>query len=189
MARLITYDQQDFLDRATQLFLQKGFLDTSMRDILRHTGLNRHSLYQLYPAKEILYAEVVRNYRERFLCDGLGLLKKEPKGLGNIRTFFNALLGGKGPVKCLMASSVTNCDVVAESAVKLARRHYAEVRKDFAENIAASVARKEIRSAWTPDELAELLVLHMHGLPNSTRLHGNEKVRVVVNKFLDSISK
>ncbi len=51
MARPISYDPDAALDRAVDLFWTRGYQALSVDDIVRETGLNRHSLYARYGNK------------------------------------------------------------------------------------------------------------------------------------------
>ena len=51
MARPKSFDDAAVLDRALQLFRQRGFEGTSMSDLEAHLGLGRQSLYNTFGDK------------------------------------------------------------------------------------------------------------------------------------------
>jgi len=63
MARPQEFDKDEVLDRATQVFWQKGFDDTSIQDLVAATGLNRGSLYNSFGDKAEFFAAVMDRYR------------------------------------------------------------------------------------------------------------------------------
>jgi len=62
MARPITYDPEQALDRAMDLFWARGYREVSVDDLVRTTGLNRHSLYGHYGSKYGLAREALSRY-------------------------------------------------------------------------------------------------------------------------------
>ena len=63
MARPITYDRNDTLEKAKNIFWQKGYLDTSISDLEKATGLVRTSLYAAFGNKADLYKACLDKYR------------------------------------------------------------------------------------------------------------------------------
>ena len=64
MARPIGYDPDVALDRAVDLFWSRGYQALSVDDIVRGTGLNRHSLYACYGNKYGLLCAALDRYCE-----------------------------------------------------------------------------------------------------------------------------
>ena len=78
MARPITYDPEQALDRAMDLFWSHGYRAVSVDDVVKHTGLNRHSLYAHYGSKFGLLRAAITRYLDhvqgflRGVLDGPG---------------------------------------------------------------------------------------------------------------------
>ena len=53
--------RQAILKTATKLFLQKGFGETSTRDIAKQIGITQPALYHHFSDKEVLYLDVMTN--------------------------------------------------------------------------------------------------------------------------------
>jgi TetR/AcrR family transcriptional repressor of nem operon len=64
MARPISYDPDVALSRAVDLFWSRGYQALSVDDIVRETGLNRHSLYARYGNKYGLLRAALDRYCE-----------------------------------------------------------------------------------------------------------------------------
>ena len=64
MARPISYDPSTVLDHAIDLFWDRGFGAVSVDDLVRITGLNRHSLYGRYGNKFGLLKAALEHYSE-----------------------------------------------------------------------------------------------------------------------------
>jgi TetR/AcrR family transcriptional regulator, transcriptional repressor for nem operon len=68
MARPISYDPEAALDRAVDLFWTRGYQALSVDDIVRETGINRHSLYSRYGNKYGLLQAALDRYCENTLA-------------------------------------------------------------------------------------------------------------------------
>lgn len=60
--------REHILDSAFKIFADKGFHETSTRDICREAGVSTGSLYSYFPSKESIYEAVY----DKFLADAVG---------------------------------------------------------------------------------------------------------------------
>src|SRR5215471_12495079 len=60
-----TFDIEKALDRALQVFWQKGYEGTSLSDLTEAMGINRPSLYAAFGGKEDLFRKVLDRYTEQ----------------------------------------------------------------------------------------------------------------------------
>ncbi len=65
MPRTKTFNEDEMLDKAKDLFWRKGFNGTPPQDILDETGLSRSSLYATYGDKHSLFMKTLQRYRDR----------------------------------------------------------------------------------------------------------------------------
>lgn len=89
MARKKEYDKEQILEQATNLFWEKGFKATSISDIVKHTGLNKYSMYEEFKNKEGLFKEALFTYTNKLQKENIALLTQEPIGLKNIENFLS----------------------------------------------------------------------------------------------------
>lgn len=64
MPRVKQFDEAEILNKAMELFWEKGFHATSMQDLVSHLGINRASLYDTFGSKEVLFQNAVEHYIE-----------------------------------------------------------------------------------------------------------------------------
>ena len=62
MARPRGYDRQEVLDRAIEVFWQKGYKATSIQDLVNAAGINRASLYHAFGSKAGVFAAALERY-------------------------------------------------------------------------------------------------------------------------------
>lgn len=65
MPRTKQFDEHEVLDKAMELFWEKGFHDTSIQDLVTFLGINRASMYHTYGGKETLFLRALTSYREK----------------------------------------------------------------------------------------------------------------------------
>jgi TetR/AcrR family transcriptional regulator, transcriptional repressor for nem operon len=64
MGRPKAFDRDEVLDRAMELFWQRGYEATSIGDLVDHLGVGRQSLYDTFGDKYALYLEALDHYRD-----------------------------------------------------------------------------------------------------------------------------
>lgn len=69
MPRAKSFDEEEVLDRAVELFWETGYEGTSMQDLVDHLGISRSSLYNTFGDKHDLYARALDRYRSRYGYD------------------------------------------------------------------------------------------------------------------------
>lgn len=64
MARTKSFDEQQVLDRAVELFWRKGYHDTSVQELVDYLGINRASMYDTFGDKHQLFERALQHYRD-----------------------------------------------------------------------------------------------------------------------------
>lgn len=64
MARTKDFDEEEVLNKAIQLFWQKGYNGTSMQDLVDALGISRSSLYDTYTDKHTLFVKALESYQK-----------------------------------------------------------------------------------------------------------------------------
>jgi len=63
MPRVKLFDEQEALEKATDLFWKQGYYATSIQDLVDHLGINRASLYDTFGGKKELFERALQWYR------------------------------------------------------------------------------------------------------------------------------
>jgi TetR/AcrR family transcriptional regulator, transcriptional repressor for nem operon len=64
MARTLEFDYTTALERATRLFWENGYPNTSLRDLLKKMGIGEGSFYNTLKSKKNAYLECLKHYNE-----------------------------------------------------------------------------------------------------------------------------
>lgn len=167
MGRTKTYIREDVLDAVTELFWSKGYEATSMSDIVKFGGLNRHSLYKEFGDKEGLFMACLNYYASDLSRDLKQLLTKKPLGLSNIREFFierATYADSKQCRGCFLVNSVSDQDIVSSKVRDKIQSMLSEHDEFFYSCLSAAQERGEIPKSKDCRALASYTSCVLRGL-------------------------
>jgi len=104
-----SFDPNEALERAMELFWLHGYEGVGIADLLRHMKISRQSLYDTFGNKRSLFLRVIEHYRATQLSQALALLEREGSQLENVRAvvrFFEDLAGDERCRGCLVANAL-----------------------------------------------------------------------------------
>ncbi len=64
MPRVATFNREEIIEKAMNVFWKRGYHGTSMQDLVDATGLNRSSIYNSFGSKKALYRTTLNQYEE-----------------------------------------------------------------------------------------------------------------------------
>jgi AcrR family transcriptional regulator len=106
MARPLSFDPEQALDRAMHLFWRDGFAQVSIQAITDALGINRPSLYATFGDKEALFLKALQAYRARYPGRALDALKNARPGRAALVALFEAVRDAytepSSPPGCMM---------------------------------------------------------------------------------------
>ena len=167
MSRVKEYRREDVLESVTSLFWSKGFEATSMNDIVRHSGLNKHSLYKEFGDKEGLFMACLDYYAVDMSRDLMNLLKEKPLGLSNLERFFYdraTYANSKQCRGCFLINAVADQDVVSADVKKKIQSMLSAHDRFFLSCLEAAQERGEISMDKNCKALASYLACVLRGL-------------------------
>ncbi len=163
MPRPKTFDVDDVLDRAVDLFWVKGYAATSMQDLVNHLGINRGSLYSTFGSKQELYELALERYatsgRER-----LAAMVTDPAT--PLREAVGALLSSSAKKTdhrgCLLVNTAMERNATDERCLDLSSKALDERRAIL--TAAFESRRDELANRLAPDRAADLVLVAAQGL-------------------------
>ena len=117
MSRNKEFDQNAALEKAMELFCQKGYAATSIRDLVTYLGISSSSLYSTFGDKDAIFLLALKRHslKEReMLRQVLSLPTSEPKAI--LAQMFNALIDS------LLANELPGGSLTLKAAVELENR-------------------------------------------------------------------
>ena len=109
MARSKVFDEEEVLDKAMNLFWQKGYNATSAQDLVDALGISRSSLYDTYGDKHSLFVKALKQYRKERIDPIVKELNNAEDAEAYIRSFFELVkteaLAENSSIGCFMVNS------------------------------------------------------------------------------------
>jgi AcrR family transcriptional regulator len=167
MARPRAFDADQALDRAMQVFWNKGFEGASLPDLTHAMKINRPSLYAAFGNKEELFFKAIERYQNG-PTNTMRIALAEPTA----RKVFETLLDGvivmlnskKNPGGCMIVQSALSggeeCAVVKKKLAEFRRAGTLALRKRFEQ----ALADGDLPAKTDPAALAAFTSTIVYGL-------------------------
>jgi TetR/AcrR family transcriptional repressor of nem operon len=190
VARPRTFDEDEVLEGAVEIFREKGFDGTSVPEITSRLGICRQSLYSAFGDKRTLYLRALERWGEREIDAKLDLLAADGSPLENVRTVVRGVAGLA--TQCPSEGCLTAIGIVETRDDPDARAVLHDQVKRLEDGFRGALARArdlgEIRPDARPGRLARALVTTMYGIGLLARLEGSgPRIGDAVSVLLDVI--
>ncbi|TDD46260.1 TetR family transcriptional regulator [Nonomuraea terrae] len=166
MPRTKEFDPDAALQKALELFWERGYEATSMADLVERLGIARASIYATFGGKRDLYLKALERYVEQ--GDVVEPLSQPGPALPAIRAFLDAYVA-----ECLADELRRGCMVV-NTAVEFGSRDpvvsrkvvasWAEMEAVLAGALVRARAQGEIPAGKDPHALARFLLVLVQGV-------------------------
>jgi TetR/AcrR family transcriptional repressor of nem operon len=168
MARTKEFDPDKTLDKALALFWHKGYAETSMRDVVAHTGVAHAGLYSVFGSKRDLFRAALERHLEVNLAELSAQLAAPESGRAELEQFFwtmlNIIQTGNFEDGCFMANSAVAFGTEPGDILDIFNDHVERMEANFRIALENAVARGEVRADLDPLAVADLLVTLFNGM-------------------------
>lgn len=162
MARTREFEPNDVIEKAVSLFWEKGYADTSMDDLVKHTGVSRYGIYGEFGNKRELFLRALEHFHGKFGQELLQDLAQPEAGLPELRGFYQKILeyaktedGYMGCFMCNTAVELSRADaLIAERVGKM----FEGMRTVFLNALNNAKRHGEIAEDMDVEEYASYLV-------------------------------
>ncbi|WP_237221523.1 TetR/AcrR family transcriptional regulator [Rothia nasimurium] len=166
MGRTATFDRDQVLTQARNLFWARGYEATSVPDLEEATGLKRSSLYHAFGSKKELFDAVIENYLAQSVRPLLAPLTSENATPHALRSYFEHLADSIRSTSshpgCLLIAAA-NSPVGAEPTVSAAiSGYYDELLAAFRAGLGR--LRPHLTDAETDNQARTLVALTVSAL-------------------------
>jgi len=160
MPRTKSFDVDEALERAVELFWLNGFAATSMEDLVQHLGINRGSLYATFGSKEQLYERALNRYREQSVEWFNQLMDHDDRPLRHrVESLLMSSVVSENDWGCLMVNAAAERNAVHEGTKAITKCAVDDIRAKLIERLTGESLAIE------PTEVAaDYLIVTMQGL-------------------------
>lgn len=156
-----SFDEEVAVEKAMNVFWEKGFEPASIADLLERTGLNRGSLYNAFGGKRQLFVKALLKYDQTRQAN---LAKMEalddPKEA--IARFFDAIVAttvaDQDRKGCFMFNTAVEITRHDEEVNEIVTNGVREIEAFFRRSIEVGQARGEIPNGLDPEATAKALL-------------------------------
>lgn len=172
MGRPREFERDAVLDRALELFWQRGFDGTSMADLVEHLGVGRQSLYDTFGDKRAMYLEALDRYHATRASLPWEVLDQHPLRPG-LRTLMTSMVdwlleSTHGRSCMLVAAAAERCPADAEVGARFCA-NTASIERHLRQRLERARAEGDLGRHHDPGALARFLTSTMYGLQLSAK--------------------
>ncbi|GAA0557716.1 TetR/AcrR family transcriptional regulator [Chitinophaga japonensis] len=186
MARNKAFDPGERLEKARNLFWEKGYHATSMQDLVEAMQLNRASIYDTYGDKHALFLQCLANYA----TDKLNDYKRVAAGAASpiqavecvIRRAMERTL--QEGMACMVVKSSFELAETDKKVHAFLKKDGGRLQRVFEELLVKAQAAGEINPDRDPVMLANFIVSSFSGLWQTNMISGNKKLVRQMTDFL-----
>lgn len=180
MSRSREFDPLIALEKAMMVFWHKGYISTSIDDLVEATGVSRYGLYGEFGNKRELFLACLDHYQGTAV-DGLFSIVEQPEaGLREIKFYFENIIDAysqpQGKLGCLMCNSATEIaphDKGVEKKINSAMRR---LTSGFAAALENANNRGELKTGSNVQQTADFLTGILLGISVMARSGANKKM-------------
>jgi len=157
-----SFDEEDALEKAMQVFWQKGFESASISDLIEGTGVNRGSLYNAFGGKQSLFVKALlkydRDYRRAMLAQLEAL--DDPKQA--ISRLFDGIVAetvaDKDKKGCFLINTASEIATQDTEVSEIIVNGLREIEAFLRRSIEVAQARGDIQKKLNPETTAKRLL-------------------------------
>lgn len=168
MARVREFNPDEALDKAMRLFWRKGYAETSVRDLVEHTGVAHAGLYAAFGGKRELYRAALNHYDATFGNFLIGPLERPDAGRAEIERFFATILDAIRKKRfadgCFMCNTAVEFGNEGDDLVSKSRANVERMAAGFRNALKHARERGEVRADLDRAATASFLTSAFHGI-------------------------
>ena len=189
MSKNAKFDRTEVVDKATNLYWEKGYHGTSMRDLQATVDLRPGSIYAAFGSKDNLFKEAINHYANntgRLLAD---CLDETSSPLTGLKLFIRKLTvenrDNAPSDMCMIVKSISELTENDNKALlDEAKSLLNSVETKFAQIITQAIEQGEIASDKNPMDLARYMQVQIIGLRTYSRVNDDQKI---IEQFIEDI--
>jgi TetR/AcrR family transcriptional repressor of nem operon len=166
MARPRSFNPDEALDLARDVFWQRGFQGTSLDDITAATGLAKPSLYAAFGDKNALFLKVLDRYHQRIIANAERVLNEGPSARDAIERWLTGFVpfcsGVRGSRGCLSINTAADGASEQKEVRKRVERFNRKLEQLLRDRLRAD--RAQFFGAFDPDSAAHTIMAIYLGL-------------------------
>lgn len=188
-----SFDIDEAVDRATEVFWAKGYEAASLADLLKATGINKGSFYNAFGSKKKLFTLSLLKYEREQHKATLYRLSQMQDPVAAITSLFDALiaqsLDDKEKKGCLLVNTALDLPNLDSDTAETIRSSMADIETFFKEQIELGQQTGAIPKTIDSTVASIGLVTLVAGLRVMARgVYSGDKLQIIKAQAIDLIS-
>jgi len=183
------FDPVIALGRAMEVFWERGYVDTSIEDLVARTGVSRYGLYGEFKNKRGLFLASLRLYLSQVVDEVFGAVEAPNAAWPEITGYFAELMeaarDNTHPRGCLMCVAGSEAAPFDPKVAAIVRTLQERMRRGFRNALVNARAAGQIRADTDPVAAADVLACTAQaiGFLSRTPMDRDAMERFVENAF------
>lgn len=173
MARTKEFDPDVALQRALELFWERGYEATSMSDLVEHLGIGRASIYATFGGKHDLYLQALGRYVETRDPNVIEILSQPGSALAGVRALVELYAGEAADDErrrgCLVVNAATEMASSDEQVARFIHSSWNTLETALTSAFTRARAQGEIAADADPRALARFVLAFLQGIRVTSR--------------------
>ncbi|PSU79573.1 TetR/AcrR family transcriptional regulator [Photobacterium phosphoreum] len=165
--RSAEFDRDQVLRSAMDVFITKGYSNTSMQDLKKATGLHPGSIYCAFNNKRGLLLAALEHYRDQRYAQFVTLFSQSSSVISAIESYLEHVVDEceREQIKdCLLQKALSELAQQDVEVADVISQMLKQWQQTLAEQLALAQQRHEINDQRDSQQLAQFLVMGIYGL-------------------------
>jgi TetR/AcrR family transcriptional repressor of nem operon len=179
MVRTRQFDPDKTLHKAMMLFWANGFINLSMEQVVKGTGVNRYSLYEEFGNKEAIFNQTLERYTElvfRHMLEPLRVGNGKPALIAYFAQFKDKLKDPRAKNGCLIFNSLESDSPIRPETMKIIKEALEEQKLLIANRLNEGINSGDITAHDNPDTLSYFVAAQLRLILAIRKNQGPEKM-------------
>ncbi len=172
------FEDAKVLDKAINVFCNKGYVATSTEDLLKAMKLGKGSMYHTFGSKRELFNQALNRYLDRFLIQFTTDLNESEHPIELIKDFFRVRAQediSEHKKGCFMGNSLVSLAGIDQEMAKNAAGKLKALEEVFFIHIRRAQMHGQLSTKESPKILARHLITFWNGLNITRRMYPERK--------------
>lgn len=175
MPRVKLFDQEKALQKAMEVFWEKGYNGTSLTDLTKALGIGKGSFYDTFTSKRNLFEMSLGLYRKNSI-EALKLkLNTEKDVKKGVRHFLVSnlavMIEDKQNKGCFLSNTCGEVNADDETTAKGLHTHYSQMKSI----VATYLENAEVMTKETVKQVADIIITFFIGITQESKLRKDKK--------------
>ena len=172
------FNEETALEKASDLFWQKGYEATSTDDLIGVMGLQRGSFYNTFGSKKALFINAINFHEENSLLELKRVLKESSSPIQTLKEIFRSLADcpadehGRG---CFAGNTIAELSGIDEELAEHSGKHLKALENVFYNQVKSSQQSGELKTKTDARLLARYMLNLWNGLNITRRIYPNKR--------------